>query len=142
MSKTNVSTEKKHKTKRFLETAVFLQQEITVKKELLDELVRVEKMTKKFITNGGSAKFYQQVDELRESLLNDVTRLLALKNRIKRAINTLEDQRIRIIFEAKYLKCMTWEDIADFMFYSVVHTKRLADSGYSILTKSIFNDEQ
>jgi len=136
MFKTNESTIKKQKVKQLLAAAVYLRQEVTLKKLMLDELAAVENSASEI---GGNeyTPLSQQLNELRNSLMRDVTALLAFQNRIKRAIATFEDPRLRIIFEAKYLNNQTWEEIAQMMYFSTIHTRRLAEGGYTILSNTL-----
>ena len=140
MFKTNERTTKKQKVKRLLASAVYLRQEVTLKKSIIDELEEVENLACEIDSNE-SISLSQQLNELRNSLVKDVATLLTLQNKIKRAIAMLEDTRLRIIFEARYLNNRTWEEIAEMMYFSTIHIRRLANNGYTILSKSIFEDD-
>jgi len=136
MFKQNETINAKLRVKRQLESIVYLRQEVVTKKKVLDELSTVEKVARE-LCGSEDETLVQQLGELRDSLLNDLTALLALKNRIKRAIATLEDPRLRIIYEAKYLRSQTWDEVAQLLFFSIVHTRRLAERGYKLLAEVI-----
>jgi len=138
MFKPNKRLEKKQKVKEWLQSIIYFRQEVAIKKAILDELLEVEKAAEEMGKNWRQVELAKQLNELRDTLLKDVTALLELKNKVKKAIDTFEDPRLRIIFHEKYFKNQTWEDIADKMFFSVIHIKRLAENGYFILTNSIF----
>ena len=40
------------------------------------------------------------------------------KNKILKMISLLEDGNLRMVIELRYIKCMTWKDIADETHYS------------------------
>jgi len=135
--KSNERAERKQKIKRWLQSALYLRQEVDLKHKMLDELTMVENSVNEI---GDNAVVSKHLCELRNSLLKDVSSLLVLKNRIKCAVDKLEDPRLRIIYEAKYINNQTWEEIAELMFFSVIHVRRLAESGYSLLADSIFSE--
>ena len=137
MFKSNERAERKQKIKRWLQSALYLRQEVDLKHKMLDELTMVENSVNEI---GDNAVVSKHLCELRNSLLKDVSSLLVLKNRIKCAVDKLEDPRLRIIYEAKYINNQTWEEIAELMFFSVIHVRRLAESGYSLLADSIFSE--
>jgi len=134
---TNDHASKKEKVKELLESVIYVKQAITVKKQLLDELCAVSHAAKKY-GGGLDEKIQQRIEKLRKEFLQDINSLLAKQTRVKRGLYAIKDERIRTIFEAKYLKNLTWENIAEMMCYSVVHVKRLANESYHLLEGSIF----
>jgi DNA-directed RNA polymerase specialized sigma24 family protein len=134
MSVTNDIEVKKKTIKRFLESSFFTNQEIAVKKKTYDELTA---LASEFEVHGASEK----VERLKTELKNDVAGLLALKTKVKDIIVSIADPRVRVIFEARFMKGMNWEEIADMMFYSIGHVKRLAVNGYNQLAEGIIWDE-
>jgi hypothetical protein len=134
MFKTLDRDERRNKIKKYLESAIYLRQEVKVKQGMLDDLQVITEKIRDEVIEG-------QISQLRDAFYRDITVLLVTLNRIKRMVDHIDHPRIRIIFEARYIKGMSWEDVSDLMFFSGVHTKRLADNGYSILADSIFADE-
>ena len=67
---------------------------------------------------GGDAKFVkvlQRIEELQNSLSNEIIKLMELKEEIKGVINNLQNVDERMVLKYRYIHNYTWERIADVM---------------------------
>jgi len=133
---TNEYAQSKVRVKEMLESVLYTKQALVVKKQVLDDLFAMAVAARQY-GGGADAKLQRRIEKLRREFLQDINALLVKKTKVKRGILALEDERVRTIFEAKYLKGLTWEGIADMMNYSVVHVKRLANENYYILERGL-----
>ncbi len=62
-----------------------------------------------------------KMHEYQEELDNDIKNLIQLKLEIKKIIDTVQEDELRIVLELRYLSSMRWEDIAVRMNYSIDH---------------------
>ena len=59
-----------------------------------------------------------KIAELRESLIDKINQLVAVRIEIERAIGTVQDDTQRRLLRLRYIKGMTWEKIAVEMNYT------------------------
>lgn len=52
------------------------------------------------------------IDEIENSINQDIDNLVNLRTEIENKINAIEDLKLREILKARYLDCQTWEEIA------------------------------
>ena len=71
-----------------------------------------------------------KIAELRESLIDKINHLVAVRIEIERAIGTVQDDTQRRLLRRKYINGLTLEQIAVEMHYSYVHTCRI--HGYAL----------
>ena len=77
---------------------------------------------------GAGAKYTYIIDkiiDLEEKINSEIDRYIDLKEELRTAINQVEDADEQVILRSRYLNFMKWEDIADYMNYSVQHIFRL-----------------
>ena len=56
-----------------------------------------------------------RIVDLERELQNDIDELVQTGEKIRRAINSLTDERLKVILELRYIKGKKWEDIADML---------------------------
>lgn len=69
-----------------------------------------------------------KIIDLQNEINADIDRLVDLKQLITSTIEELPNTTAQIIFMKRYLKYMTWEQIADSLSFSVKHVQRLHKS--------------
>ena len=62
-----------------------------------------------------------KIDAIESSIEADVEKLVLLKNKITLIINKINDPVCKSLLSLRYLNCMSWEQVAEFMDYSYVH---------------------
>ena len=60
-----------------------------------------------------------RIVDLERELQNDIDELVQTGEKIRRAINSLTDERLKVILELRYMKGDRWEDIADELNYDL-----------------------
>jgi len=60
-----------------------------------------------------------EIDALENIYVQKIVELLRLKYDYHSLIDQLPDRRLRLILELKYIDLLSWEEVADKMFYSV-----------------------
>jgi DNA-directed RNA polymerase specialized sigma subunit len=119
----------KRKVKNYLSGTFRSEREIDLKHQLISELYILNKS----LDGTKCAEARQQLKMLRDSYVKDVTHLLVSKNNIKKAINRIGNDTVRLVLEARYISGLSWEEVAKVLHYSNMHVMRLADRGYQLL---------
>lgn len=57
--------------------------------------------------------------DVKHDLLREIDRLCVAKREVEGVISQVQDERLRAVLEYRYLACLTWEQIADKMHYTV-----------------------
>ena len=128
------SQEKKEFLSRYLE---ILAEEKDIREEIAYWESKAQKVTSSWsaVPSGGKGSDKVQtgaikVAELRESLIDKINQLVAVRIEIERAIGTVQDDTQRRLLRRKYINGLTLEQIAVEMHYSYVHTCRI--HGYAL----------
>ena len=128
------SQEKKEFLSRYLE---ILAEEKDIREEIAYWESKAQTLTASWsaVPSGGKGSDKVQtgaikVAELRESLIDKINQLVAVRIEIERAIGTVQDDTQRRLLRRKYINGLTLEQIAVEMHYSYVHTCRI--HGYAL----------
>lgn len=128
------SQEKKEFLSRYQE---ILAEEKDIREEIAYWESKAQKVTSSWsaVPSGGKGSDKVQmgaikVAELRESLIDKINQLAAVRIEIERAIGTVQDDTQRRLLRRKYINGLTLEQIAVEMHYSYVHTCRI--HGYAL----------
>lgn len=128
------SQEKKEFLSRYLE---ILAEEKDIREEIAYWESKAQKVTSSWsaVPSGGKGSDKVQmgaikIAELRESLMDKINHLVAVRIEIERAIGTVQDDTQRRLLRRKYINGLTLEQIAVEMHYSYVHTCRI--HGYAL----------
>lgn len=128
------SQEKKEFLSRYLE---ILAEEKDIREEIAYWESKAQKVTVSWsaVPSGGKGSDKVQmgaikIAELRESLIDKINQLVAVRIEIERAIGTVQDDTQRRLLRRKYINGLTIEKIAAEMHYSYVHTCRI--HGYAL----------
>ncbi|MDD7042375.1 MAG: hypothetical protein PUI40_10545 [Oscillospiraceae bacterium] len=128
------SQEKKEFLSRYLE---ILAEEKDIREEIAYWESKAQKVTASWsaVPSGGKGSDKVQmgaikIAELRESLMDKINHLVAVRIEIERAIGTVQDDTQRRLLRRKYINGLTLEQIAVEMHYSYVHTCRI--HGYAL----------
>ena len=128
------SQEKKEFLSRYLE---ILAEEKDIREEITYWESKAQKVTSSWsaVPSGGNGSDKVQmgaikIAELRESLIDKINHLVAVRIEIERAIGTVQDDTQRRLLRRKYINGLTLEQIAVEMHYSYVHTCRI--HGYAL----------
>lgn len=128
------SQEKKEFLSRYLE---ILAEEKDIREEIAYWESKAQKVTSSWsaVPSGGNGSDKVQmgaikIAELRESLIDKINHLVAVRIEIERAIGTVQDDTQRRLLRRKYINGLTLEQIAVEMHYSYVHTCRI--HGYAL----------
>lgn len=123
------SQEKKEFLSRYLKV---LAEEKDIREEIAYWESKAQKVTASWsaVPSGGKGSDKVQtgaikVAELRESLMDKINQLAAVRIEIERAIGTVQDDTQRRLLRMRYIKGMIWERIAVEMNYSYRNTTRL-----------------
>ena len=128
------SQEKKEFLSRYLE---IMAEEKDIREEIAYWESKAQKVTSSWSAVPGGGKGSDKVQmgaikiaELRESLMDKINHLVAVRIEIERAIGTVQDDTQRRLLRRKYINGLTLEQIAVEMHYSYVHTCRI--HGYAL----------
>ena len=128
------SQEKKEFLSRYLE---IMAEEKDIREEIAYWESKAQKVTSSWsaVPSGGKGSDKVQmgaikIAELRESLIDKINQLVAVRIEIERAIGTVQDDTQRRLLRRKYINGLTLEQIAVEMHYSYVHTCRI--HGYAL----------
>lgn len=128
------SQEKKEFLSRYLE---IMAEEKDIREEIAYWESKAQKVTASWsaVPSGGKGSDKVQmgaikIAELRESLIDKINQLAAVRIEIERAIGTVQDDTQRRLLRRKYINGLTLEQIAVEMHYSYVHTCRI--HGYAL----------
>lgn len=128
------SQEKKEFLSRYLE---ILAEEKDIREEIAYWESKAQKITASWSAVPSESKSSDKVQmgaikiaELRESLMDKINQLAAVRIEIERAIGTVQDDTQRRLLRRKYINGLTLEQIAVEMHYSYVHTCRI--HGYAL----------
>lgn len=128
------SQEKKEFLSRYLE---ILAEEKDIREEIAYWESKAQKVTSSWSAVPSGGKGFDKVQmgaikiaELRESLIDKINHLVAVRIEIERAIGTVQDDTQRRLLRRKYINGLTLEQIAVEMHYSYVHTCRI--HGYAL----------
>lgn len=116
------SQEKKEFLSRYLE---ILAEEKDIREEIAYWESKAQKVTSSWsaVPSGGEGSDKVQtgaikIAELRESLIDKINQLVAVRIEIERAIGTVQDDTQRRLLRLRYIKGMTWEKITVEMNYT------------------------
>ena len=128
------SQEKKEFLSRYLE---IMAEEKDIREDIAYWESKAQKITASWsaVPSGGKGSDKVQmgaikIAELRESLIDKINHLVAVRIEIERAIGTVQDDTQRRLLRRKYINGLTLEQIAVEMHYSYVHTCRI--HGYAL----------
>lgn len=71
------------------------------------------------------SKRQQEIGRLQKQLQKKIRDMLFLRRKIDRAIQGLENDTQRLLCSLRYLDGLTWEEVAEKMFYSVQHVHKI-----------------
>ena len=135
------SQEKKEFLSRYLE---ILAEEKDIREEIAYWESKAQKVTASWsaVPSGGKGSDKVQtgaikVAELRESLMDKINQLAAVRIEIERAIGTVQDDTQRRLLRMRYIKGMTLQQIAVEMHYSWRHICNI--HGYALVSCKIEN---
>ena len=135
------SQEKKEFLSRYLE---ILSEEKDIREEIAYWESNAQKVTASWsaVPSGGKGSDKVQtgaikVAELRESLMDKINQLAAVRIEIERAIGTVQDDTQRRLLRLRYIKGMTLQQIAVEMHYSWRHICNI--HGYALVSCKIEN---
>lgn len=135
------SQEKKEFLSRYLE---ILAEEKDIREEIAYWESKAQKVTASWsaVPSGGKGSDKVQtgaikVAELRESLMDKINQLAAVRIEIERAIGTVQDDTQRRLLRLRYIKGMTLQQIAVEMHYSWRHICNI--HGYALVSCKIEN---
>lgn len=135
------SQEKKEFLSRYLE---ILAEEKDIREEIAYWESKAQKVTASWsaVPSGGKGSDKVQtgaikVAELRESLMDKINQLAAVRIEIERAIGTVQDDTQRRLLRLRYIKGMTLQQIAVEMHYSWRHICNI--HGYALVSCKVEN---
>ena len=135
------SQEKKEFLSRYLE---ILAEEKDIREEIAYWESKAQKVTSSWsaVPSGGKGSDKVQmgaikIAELRESLIDKINHLVAVRIEIERAIGTVQDDTQRRLLRLRYIKGMTLQQIAVEMHYSWRHICNI--HGYALVSCKIEN---
>ena len=135
------SQEKKEFLSRYLE---ILAEEKDIREEIAYWESKAQKVTASWsaVPSGGKGSDKVQtgaikVAELRESLMDKINQLAAVRIEIERAIGTVQDDTQRRLLRLRYIKGMTLKQIAVEMHYSWRHICNI--HGYALVSCKVEN---
>ena len=135
------SQEKKEFLSRYLEV---LAEEKDIREEIAYWESKAQKVTASWsaVPSGGKGSDKVQtgaikVAELRESLMDKINQLAAVRIEIERAIGTVQDDTQRRLLRLRYIKGMTLQQIAVEMHYSWRHICNI--HGYALVSCKVEN---
>lgn len=103
---------------------------IRVRQETYDRLTSITPSGGEGVSGTKDPHRFDRLAELDEMIQTRFEELLGVKSEILRAINTLQDSRLRRVMIARYVEEKTWEEIATEMCYARQHVTRL--HGYAL----------
>lgn len=71
--------------------------------------------------------------ELEEQLKRDKAHFKVLQIEVQKAVATIPALNIQMVFELRYVSCMTWAEIAEAMRYTERHVYRLHEAGLEMV---------
>lgn len=135
------SQEKKEFLSRYLK---ILAEEKDIREEIAYWESKAQKVTSSWsaVPSGGKGSDKVQtgaikVAELRESLMDKINQLAAVRIEIERAIGTVQDDTQRRLLRLRYIKGMTLQQIAVEMHYSWRHICNI--HGYALVSCKVEN---
>lgn len=135
------SQEKKEFLSRYLKV---LAEEKDIREEIAYWESKAQKVTASWsaVPSGGKGSDKVQtgaikVAELRESLMDKINQLAAVRIEIERAIGTVQDDTQRRLLRLRYIKGMTLQQIAVEMHYSWRHICNI--HGYALVSCKVEN---
>ena len=135
------SQEKKEFLSRYLKV---LAEEKDIREEIAYWESKAQKVTASWsaVPSGGKGSDKEQtgaikVAELRESLMDKINQLAAVRIEIERAIGTVQDDTQRRLLRLRYIKGMTLQQIAVEMHYSWRHICNI--HGYALVSCKVEN---
>ena len=125
--------------KTYLQKAYYLDKQIKYDTEELESLKALKvslkgiDYSKDRVQESGSAcasytKVVEKIVSMELKILEDISSLLDIKSKIDMNISRLDNQNERIICKYRHLQFKKWEDIADMMYMSERHVKRIYKS--------------
>ena len=76
-----------------------------------------------------------KIIEIEDRLKRDVDNLVELKNEIMETIHAIDDMELQALLEKRYLCCLTWDQIAIEMNYSIQHIYRMHNEALSCVSE-------
>lgn len=76
-------------------------------------------------SNNGFTRAVERIEEIEHEINTEIDKLVELKKQIETAINTIDDDILRLLMRYRYINGKTWEQIAVDMHYSYMHITRL-----------------
>ncbi len=76
-------------------------------------------------TEGALDGSEQEICSLQKELRRKIREILFLRRKIDRAISSLKDSTQRLLCSLRYLDGLTWEEVAEKMYYSVQHLHKI-----------------
>lgn len=73
--------------------------------------------------------------DLENEINMEIDKLYSLKNDIMRSINLIDNKDYQVLLNLRYLNFLTWEEIADKMWYNVRHIYRLHKQAIKIFKR-------
>ncbi|MFA0814915.1 MAG: DUF1492 domain-containing protein [Anaerofustis sp.] len=74
---------------------------------------------------GGKEDLLCKIMDMESDLVTEIRKMVEAMERVKKAVEAVEDKTMRMILEMRYLNFKTWEDISETMCYSERHIYRL-----------------
>lgn len=135
--------------KKFLQRAYWLDRQIKLDTEELKSLEEIKTTlkgidySKERVQESGSAsasytKIVEKIVNMELKILEEIDTLLDVRSEIDSVISKLENHNERLICKYRYIQFKRWEDIADMMYMSERHVKRIHKSAIlNIPTKDV-----
>ena len=129
----------RQQVKAWLSQARLLKQEIADKKELRDRMrAQVERCTQAISSAAGGGKrdwtdTSARLDVLEKAIDRDHNRLLEIQTQINDAIAQLPTPKMRMLMEKRYLKGMSWTQIAREMNFGRATVFRIHDNALDLI---------
>lgn len=94
-----------------------------------DEIV-VDKTRKK---EAPFIKYIDKIFNMEKKIEEQINVLIALKEEINGAISEIDDPILEILLRERYINCLTWEDIAADLSYSLVYVYKLHQKALTLV---------
>ncbi len=120
-------------TKEELSQLYWLNKEVEVQQQRLKELEclvtsctsNITGMPKGFNTVDKLANYVAEISDLKSQLEVNLKQCFNEIDKLHKYISSIEDSRARTILTLRYIKCLSWQEIADEIGYSREHLSRI-----------------
>lgn len=85
-------------------------------------------------------KTIDKIIDMRNEIDEEIDKLVDLKREVREKINRLSDNRFKSVLIDYYINGMTFDEIAEDIKYSRIHTIRIYGNALDVFEKMILND--